>query len=102
MPPVPPIGEGFFTGDEPSRAGAGFTEHTDYTEGFEQEGPERTGNGRRTADNGGQKIGREEAKKAQKTESECVTEVTERGHRGGGSVPREAEGFLHSNLGLTD
>ena len=28
------------------------------------------------------KVGREKAQKAQETESECVTEITERGHRG--------------------
>ena len=55
----------------------------------------------RAADNGRQRIGREEVQKAQKTESDFVTETTERGHRvgrrrttdrpGGPAAPRAAD-----------
>ena len=46
LPPVPPIGEAFFTGD----GRMGPTEHTEYTEEFEQEETERTEDGRLTED----------------------------------------------------
>ena len=64
------------------------TEHTEYTEEFEQEGTERTEDGRLTED-WPQKSAKGAKSGGRRTESDFVTETTERGHRGG---RRSAEG----------